>query len=202
MLALVVFVLVLGLVLSGASEGPDQRLVRALRARDAVGADGLVGLAQGAREVTALGSRPLLTLLTVTSLGFLLARGRGRAAALLAGSVLAAWGTTDAIKALVGRARPDLLLPCVPVTGASFPSGHASMAAATFLGVAWLAGPRDKPARRLIVIIAAVLVLLVGATRVFLGAHYPTDVVAGWAWGAAWAIAAAGPLQRLRARPA
>ncbi len=91
-------------------------------------------------------------------------------------------------KALVGRARPDLEQPVVELpTNASFPSGHAMAAMVTWGALAIIVLAAIRPAhRRRLVAAAAAVVLLVGFTRIALGVHYVTDVVAGWALGLAW----------------
>jgi undecaprenyl-diphosphatase len=93
------------------------------------------------------------------------------------------------LKALFGRTRPTVV-PMLVVEGApSFPSGHATMSAIVYLSVAVIvARYESRAALRAYVLLAGLLVTgLVGATRVVLGVHYPSDVLAGWALGLAWA---------------
>lgn len=91
-------------------------------------------------------------------------------------------------KATVGRERPPVVDHAIKATGESFPSGHALGAAAT-LGVlvylGWLHWPRRLP---LFVTVAGLLVLVVGLSRVYLGVHWTTDVLAGWLIGIAWLL--------------
>ena len=142
-------------------------------------------------DLTALGGGPFLTLLTVAAAGFLLA-ARKRGMALFVVIAIAGGGlAADGLKMIFVRARPDLVPHLVNVDSASFPSAHAMNSAVTFLTLGVLLS-RTQPDRRLQAYLmgaAIVLTLIVGFTRVYLGVHWPTDVVAGWAVGAPWAIA-------------
>jgi undecaprenyl-diphosphatase len=108
--------------------------------------------------------------------------------------VLAAGGggtlVNSGLKHLFARERPNLVPWLTNVGSASFPSGHAMLSAAVYLSIAVLFA-RVVQRRRLklyVLAVAAILVLLVGATRVMLGVHYPTDVAAGWLAGGLWAL--------------
>ena len=142
-------------------------------------------------DLTALGGGPFLTLLTIAAAGFLLAaRKRGMAlfvVVAIAGGGLAA----NLLKWVFVRARPDLVPHLVSVDSASFPSAHAMNSAVTFLtlGVLLSRSQKDRRVKAYLLGAALVLTLIVGFSRVYLGVHWPTDVIAGWAVGAAWAIA-------------
>ena len=117
---------------------------------------------------------------------------------LLAATVLGQFALTNGIKEIVERARPDIS-QLTGFAGSSFPSGHASAAAATFAVVALLAGRRrSRSARAVIAGVAVAVAVVVAGTRVFLGVHWLTDVLAGlavgWAWFALWSIAFGGRL--------
>lgn len=111
----------------------------------------------------------------------LLAAGRqGRKALLLAATVILERLSVDGLKLAFGRPRPDLDLPFMP-TSASFPSGHSANSMAVFVAVALMAAP---PAWRRPALAAALsLSIVIGLTRIFLGVHWPSDVIGGWAWG-------------------
>ncbi len=91
-------------------------------------------------------------------------------------------------KQVFHRARPDLFDPLAPAMGFSFPSGHSAASAAFFGSIAGLAAASSKSRRRIAVILAGgvAVVFLVGFSRVALGVHWPTDVVAGWSVGFGW----------------
>lgn len=110
-------------------------------------------------------------------------------AGVLGGTVLVERLTIDGMKSLIDRSRPAFDLHPVATHSSSFPSGHAGNSMAVFLAIALIAVPRAH--RRAAVIAALVATFLIGLTRPLLGVHWPSDVVAGWAVGAAIALAAA-----------
>ena len=140
-------------------------------------------------DITALGGTTILTLTTVFVAGFLLLIGKSRTALLVTASVSLGTLVSHAFKALVERPRPDMQLHLVEVSSASFPSGHAMLSAIVYLTLAMLLARvvKNRNARLFIVAGAILLVMLIGLSRVYLGVHYPTDVIAGWCVGAAWA---------------
>jgi len=155
------------------------------------------------RDVTSLGSYVFLLFVVFSSLGYLMIlRKRGEAALLLmafvGGSLLSAF-----LKVLVSRPRPNIATD-VQVFTASFPSGHATLATVTFLilGVIFAGAHENKALKVYLVAIMALLTLMVGLSRLYLGVHYPTDVIAGWCLGGAWATACGLFASRLRERSA
>ncbi len=160
---------------------------------------------EAARDITALGSVTVLTLATAAAVGFLFIQGQHRAAAFLATAVLGGVLISFSLKELIDRPRPSLVPHGTRVYSQSFPSGHASMSAIAFLTIGALV-TRSHTAKALntatqvarstshlratkwyIMGIAVLLTLLVGTSRVYLGVHWPSDVLAGWILGAAWA---------------
>jgi undecaprenyl-diphosphatase len=141
-------------------------------------------------DLTSLGSSSVLTLVVLATVGFLfLARRRHSAIYVLVASVGGGL-LSIALKSLFDRPRPDVVVHLVNVSSASFPSGHALGAAAIYLTLAALLA-RELPRRRLrafAVSAATVVVVIIGASRMYLGVHWPTDVLAGWCVGAAWAM--------------
>ena len=141
-------------------------------------------------DVTALGSVVVVTLLTLAAVVVLLARGAGgdalQVVAAAAGS--AAW--VGLLKHVLGRDRPTAVPRLVEVAGFSFPSGHTLTAAAMYATLAIVVGRRLPAgwARGALLALTLVLVGAVGASRVYLGVHYPSDVLAGLLSGLAWAF--------------
>jgi undecaprenyl-diphosphatase len=147
-------------------------------------------LLESARDVTALGSMTVLTFVTLGVAGFL-ALSRRRAAALL---VLASVGggtlLSHVLKQLFDRPRPDIVPHAMEVYTQSFPSGHSMLSAVTWLTLGALLA-RVEPRRRVktyVLGMAILTTLAVGASRVYLGVHWPTDVLGGWSLGASWAL--------------
>jgi undecaprenyl-diphosphatase len=143
------------------------------------------------RDITALGSTFVLLLVTIASVGFLALSGNRGVAALVLVSVGGGMAISAALKAAFDRPRPDAVLHTMQVYSASFPSGHALMSAVVYLtlGALIAATVRDNRLRLYILSLGLVITLLVGISRVYLGVHWPTDVIGGWALGASWAIA-------------
>ena len=143
-----------------------------------------------ARDVTSLGGTVVLTLLTLATLGFMLLRRKWGGAIFVLVSVAGGTLISTGLKSLFDRPRPDLVAHGVEVTSASFPSGHSMLAMVTYLTLgAVLAEVQTSPRVRIYILGWAVfLALIVGLSRVYLGVHWPTDVLAGWCVGSAWAL--------------
>jgi membrane protein DedA with SNARE-associated domain/membrane-associated phospholipid phosphatase len=156
-------------------------------------------LTVGMRAVTVLGSRWTLVPLVLVGGGALRLRRRTwrplvALAAALAGAPLLAAG----FQQWVDRPRPPLALRLASVSGPGFPSVHATQAAAVYLMAAVvLTAPARIRARAVAGVVAALVILAVGVSRIYLGVHWFTDVVAGWALGAVWTLVlVAGALVR------
>ena len=142
------------------------------------------------RDITALGGNAILTLLTAAVVGYLLLDGKRRMAVVLLVATLGALGVSTLLKNTIDRERPDLVPHHTRVYTASFPSGHSMLAASTFLTMGALLArvQRRKRMKAYILLVAITATLLVGLSRVYLGVHWPTDVLAGWTAGSAWAL--------------
>ena len=170
----------------------DRQWLLALRVPDR--AEDLLGGAsalQLAREVTALGSPWFLWLLVGSAAGVLTATRQWRLALFIVVSTLAGALFNTSLKHAFHRARPDLVPHEVIVANASFPSGHAFGAAMVYLTLAALLTIKLEPraARAMLLALAIGVTLSVGVSRIALGVHWPSDVLAGWAAGSAWALA-------------
>ncbi len=147
-------------------------------------------LQEAARDITSLGSFSVLFLVTAIVVIYLLILRRYASVTLLIVSIVGGALLNTALKMGFDRPRPDLVPHEARTFTASFPSGHAMMAAVTFLVIGALLA-RVQPRRRLRVFVmgmAVLLAMLVGLTRIYLGVHWPSDVVAGWTVGSAWAL--------------
>jgi len=170
----------------------DRQWLLALRApNDVASLLGGASALQLAREVTALGSPWFLVLLVGGVGGVLFAMHQRRLATFIVVSTSGGALLNTGLKHVFERARPDLVPHEVIVANASFPSGHAFGAAMVYLTLAALLTFRMQPraARVILLALAIGLTLAVGVSRVALGVHWPSDVLAGWAAGSAWALA-------------
>ena len=170
--------------------GFDRRVILALRSgEDPARPVGPEWLGGAARDITALGGWAVLTILDLAVAGFLILRRRWGMLVLVAVAVLGGEGLEQGLKVLFGRERPTEVPHLAPAQGMSFPSGHAMLSAIVYLTLGGLLARLvpDRRSKAFILAVAVVLTALVGSTRVFLGVHYPTDVLAGWSAGLAWA---------------
>lgn len=155
-----------------------------------------------ARDVTGLGGVGILTFLTLSAAGFLSLQANRH----LAWYVLIAVGTGVALSMLLkagfDRPRPDLVPHGQTVYTSSFPSGHSMMSAVTFLTLGALLASAQTSLRlkAYLIGLASLLTVAVGLSRIYLGVHWPTDVLAGWTAGAAWALACWSMARYLRRR--
>jgi undecaprenyl-diphosphatase len=177
-------------VLEGDTHTLDKMLLLSLRdPQNLANPIGPSWLEESARDITGLGGYVVLTLVTVGALAYLLmARKRG-AALLVLSAIVGGMILSTALKLGFERPRPDLVAHATRVYTASFPSGHAMLSAVTYLTLGALLS-RIQERRRIkafIMGLAVILTLLVGMSRVYLGVHWPSDVLAGWSVGAAWA---------------
>lgn len=151
---------------------------------------GLPWVEEGVRDVTALGSMIVVVILSGAVVGYLLLLKRHAPALLVLISVAGGTALNELLKYIFDRPRPDLVLHSTQVFTSSFPSGHAAVSAVVYLTLGALLA-RDAPSVAVKIYVMAVaifLVFLIGVSRVFLGVHYPTDVLAGWCIGSAWAL--------------
>ena len=142
------------------------------------------------RDFSALGGTGVLFLVTLGVVGFLLLKRRRPMAMMMAGSVVTGMVVSQVLKWGFNRPRPDLVPALTRVYAPSFPSGHTTMSAVTYLtiGVLCARAQLRTAVKGYLLGVAIFLTLIVGVSRVYLGVHWPTDVFAGWAGGAAWAL--------------
>ncbi|MDD9941056.1 MAG: phosphatase PAP2 family protein [Myxococcales bacterium] len=200
--ALLAFTVVATVVMDGRVVGIDEWVL--LAARKGLVRSPSTPVAEIALNITALGGFPVLTLVVLCVVGFLLVhRLPGRALYVVAVAAGGA-GLQALLKGWFLRARPQVVQPLVSVHSWSFPSGHAMMSAAVYLAVGSLVAASIVGRRGKLYVLTVAIGLsgLVGASRVLLGVHYPSDVLAGWMAGLAWALVCWAALEmRLRTGP-
>ncbi|RYY26032.1 MAG: phosphatase PAP2 family protein [Sphingomonadales bacterium] len=142
------------------------------------------------RDVTALGSATVLTFVVAATAIFLALKQRMRSVALVLTATILGSLVVTVIKALVSRARPDLIDRLMVEVSHSFPSGHAANSAIVYLTLATLLFPvmPDRRMRGFVLGVALLLTGAIGISRVYIGVHWPSDVVAGWVFGGSWAM--------------
>lgn len=155
-------------------------------------------LLEAVRDLTALGGVLLRHLCVAGALTALLFLRLRREAIVLTGTVIGGWILNSVLKALVGRERPTIVPHLTEAAGNSFPSGHSFNSAVVFLAIA-LAFAAMSPRRSVrwtIIGSAIALTAAIAFSRVWLGVHFPSDVIAGWLGGAGWAFTATALLDR------
>ena len=178
-------------VFEGETRGFDTRILLAFRnPADLSDPIGPSWFEESVRDITSLGSVSVLGLVVLAVTGFLVITGRRQTALLVLVSVIAGTLFGSLMKHGFARPRPELVPHGSRIYTASFPSGHATMSAVVYLTLGALLA-RTEHAQRVklyILSVAALLTLIVGLSRIYLGVHWPTDVLAGWALGSAWAM--------------
>lgn len=180
-------------VMRGQTQSIDEQILLALRTpgdpTDPIGPEVMEDLG---RDVTALGGYAFLILLMVGVTGYLFLAGKRQMGWFLIAAVVSGFIMTMTLKSAFQRPRPDVVSHQSYVATSSFPSGHSMMSMIVFLTMGALLA-RISAKRRLKIYamsVAVFLSLLVGCSRVYVGVHYPTDVLAGWSAGVVWATLA------------
>jgi undecaprenyl-diphosphatase len=179
-----------GEVSQGGTAGIDRRILLGLRNPDDLSDPiGPTWFEEAARDMTALGGHAVLGIVSLATLAYLMMTGKRQAALFLLVAVGGGMLLSAGLKLGFERARPDLVPHHARVYTASFPSGHAMLSAVVYLTLAALLArvQSERRVKTMIIVLAVLLTLLVGMSRVYLGVHWPTDVLAGWCGGAAWA---------------
>lgn len=147
-------------------------------------------LHEAAADLTSLGGISVLTLFALIALGFLFIMGKRLSALMLVVGLAGGVALSEGLKAVFERERPPAVYQAVETLNASFPSGHALLATVFYLTLGVML-TRAFPRRELKIYIlgsAVLIALLIGLTRIYLGAHWASDVFAGWSVGAAWSM--------------
>ncbi len=188
---LAIFANLAGDMREGEGQAFDQAVLSALRPHASPSdAWGPGWLEEAAGDLTSLGSIAVLSLFATIVILFLFLQRKRLSALLLLVGLGGGVMLSEGLKAVFERDRPPEIYRAVATINASFPSGHALLSAVFYLSIAVML-TRAFPRRRFKVYVLGVglaLTLIVGLTRIYLGAHWATDVLAGWSVGSAWAM--------------
>lgn len=192
------FAAMVALVLAGNAGWLDEPGLLAARRGAAREFAGGALLLEIVRDTTALGGVFLRNLFAIGAVVALLFLKLRREAVLFAMTVAGGWIANSGLKLLVGRERPQIVPHLMEAGGESFPSGHSFNAAVVYIAmaIAFAALSRRHSVRYTLIGVAMVMSALVAWSRVLLGVHFPSDAVAGWLGGAAWAFTAAALLYK------
>jgi undecaprenyl-diphosphatase len=159
---------------------------------------GPVKLLESVRDVTALGGVLLRNVFAVAAVIALLFLRLRREAMLLALTVALAWVVNSGLKNLVGRPRPQIVPHLMEAGGNSFPSGHSFNSAVVYISIAlaFAAISHRNSVRTTLIAMSLLVSMIIAWSRVWLGVHWPSDVIAGWLGGAGWAFLASAVLFR------
>jgi undecaprenyl-diphosphatase len=200
---LLLFLVLAGQVGAGGTLAFDTKILRALRSADdprrPIGPD---WIASSLVDLTALGSPTVLGLVVLSVVGFLLLQGRSRTAIAVAVTCFSGELVDNAMKHAFNRPRPTVVPALREVWSTSFPSGHAMESAIVYLTLgAMLMRVADGRLTKIYCLaVAVMLTAIVGVSRIWLGVHYPTDVLGGWMIGFVWASICWLATERVEAR--
>lgn len=189
-------------VIEGDTHAFDEKLMIAMRNPDDLSDPiGPEWLEEFGRDITAMGGVGVLTLLTLAIAGFLILQHNKQIAIFIVVAIAGGFLISTFLKSGFDRPRPDLVPHESYVYTASFPSGHAAMSAVAYLTLGTLLAhvQHRRRVKIYLIVLALLITTAVGTSRIYLGVHWPTDVLAGWTLGVSWALAcrlAAGLLQR------
>ena len=170
----------------------DETLLLAFRtSADPATPLGPLWLQDAIRDITALGGYTVLSIVTLSAAAYLWLAGQGRVALFIVVAAAGAILLVTLLKIGFDRPRPDLVTHLVTTETPSFPSGHSTASAAVYLMLGALLArvQRRRRLRLFFVGLGVAMTVLVGLSRVYLGVHWPSDVVAGWTLGGGWAVA-------------
>lgn len=200
--AALIFLALAAMVASGQSFALDSKLILAFRsAADPSVPLGPAWLQEAMRDLTALGSFVGLGSMMLVAALILWKCDHQRLAIGLLVAIGSGMVASTVLKIVIGRNRPDIVEHAALTFTASFPSGHAFLSSVTLLCIAGFVGlaVRRDDITRLSVALAWCLILAIGISRIYLGVHWPTDVLAGWCLGTAWSSLAVATLGRMMA---
>lgn len=188
---LLFFALLTARVFGGSTESMDEAIMLFMReANDIHSPRGPGWFEELVRDYTALGGIPILMALSFFAACYLAMEQKYRATIYIVSTALSVLLVSTLLKELFDRPRPDLVEAGTRVYTSSFPSAHAMMSACMYLTFGALLARFETQRRKKIIVLvfSAMIIVVVGLSRVYLGVHWPTDILAGWTAGAIWAL--------------
>lgn len=187
--ALLIFTYVAKEVVSGECKEFDEMTLNYLRHDEKIMSDEQTWLTGMMTDITALGGTTIIFMITAAVVFYLLIQKQYEFMWLILIATIGGAMLSFGLKELFARERPPLIYQLLTVKSLSFPSGHAMMSSVVYLtqGTLLAKVQANRNLRAYILLVALILVFLIGISRVYLGVHYPTDVLAGWSVGLAWA---------------
>jgi undecaprenyl-diphosphatase len=185
-----IFLMVANAVSGGVVQEFDEKVLLSLRQADRGEVPrGPAWLSEVMRDVTSLGGGPVITIVTLSVIGYLALRRSHRWLVLLVIATLGGLALEIGLKMIFDRGRPNVVPHLMTADSLSFPSGHSMMSTIVYLTLAALIAPQlpNRRSRLYVIAIAAFLAFIIGVSRVYLGVHYPSDVLGGWSIGLGWA---------------
>jgi len=194
------FVALASHVHSGSTQALDESVIRWLVAHHTPVLDVAM------LEITTLGTAVVVMMIVAVAALFLVLTGHKYSAILLLASSIGGVVLNGVLKLGFDRPRPTIFIPAIHTATSSFPSGHATSAAMVYATVAYLAArlAKRRRARWLVMTAAFIIIALISFSRLYLGVHYPSDVLAGVIVGLAWAgfcMATLEAIQKFAFRP-
>lgn len=184
-----IFFVVANAVSAGTTQKLDIRIIEYFRNSADNSPAGPTWLPDAMKEITSLGGGTILTIISLVVFFYLRIQKKYHEFYLMLAAVIGGTIISFGLKEMFGRERPDAVFRLVDVASLSFPSGHSMMSAVVYLTLAVLVSRIQKQRKLKIYIIAVAIFLtfIIGMSRVYLGVHYPTDVIGGWTIGIVWA---------------
>ena len=188
---ILIFISIADLVTEGETQQIDNYILKSFREPDDLSQPAFPEWVTSVmKDITSLGSGAVILLFTLIVSGYLLLQKKYYLLMLVLiatiGGGMLIWG----LKEFIGRIRPTVVTHLLEEKSFSFPSGHSMMSAIVYLTQAVLLSriERNRKAKIYLISTALLLTILIGISRIYLGVHYPTDVLAGWVAGISWAL--------------
>lgn len=191
-IALIAFLVLAALVGRGFTQEVDVQILRKVRNLvDSTNRPGHVLAEETVIAITSLGATVTLVFASLVTLGFLLLTRNWRTCLILVLVLSGAGAFNQRLKPYYARSRPDAVAHAQYVETPSFPSGHALLSTSIYgtLGAIGMSLLRERRLKLYLLSVTTLLILLIGLSRIYLGVHYPSDVLAGWLLGTAWSLA-------------